>query len=104
MPLYCFIGFDHEPHSMPLRDKARAEHRSYVKAEADPVRFATAMYDADGNQRGTMYVLEMDSIEAARRWIDAEPFYRAGVYGRSEITEVRPSHMLLQPKSWFDRK
>lgn len=102
MPLFCFMGFDHPPHSMPLRDRVRTEHRSYVKSKADPVRFATAMYDDTGNQCGTIYVLEMETIEDARQWIADEPFHRAGVYARSEITEVRPSHVVLPRKTWFD--
>jgi hypothetical protein len=33
MPLYAFIGFDHPPHSMPLRDKLRVDHRNYVQSK-----------------------------------------------------------------------
>lgn len=87
MPLYLFIGQDHAPHSMGLRDAVRGEHRAYVLENDQTIRSAGAMLDPDGNQCGTVIVFEESEISQVWRWIEQEPFYRHGVYARAEVIE-----------------
>ena len=80
MPLYAVIGFDHSPHQMTLRDQVRPAHRAVVKQNDQMIRFATAMLDGEGNQRGSIYFFEADSADTVRAWLAQEPFCIAGVY------------------------
>jgi uncharacterized protein YciI len=91
MPFYAVVGFDHPPHSMPLRDRTRPAHRAFVLKNDQMIRFATAMLDADGNQKGSIYVFEADDISAVRAWTADEPFCRAGVYRDLQIVEIDPA-------------
>ena len=85
MALFVMIGTDHPPHSMPLRDSIRPEHRDYVLGNAGKIRLAGAFVDGQDNQCGTMLVFEADSAEEVWDWIRAEPFYKAGVYADMQV-------------------
>lgn len=87
MPLFLFIGHDHPPHAMALRDAVRAEHRAYVLDHDASIRLAGAMVDAQGNQCGTLIAFEATDVGEVRRWVEQEPFHRAGVYARTDIVE-----------------
>ena len=89
MPTFAFIGFDHPPHSMALRDKHRPEHRAYVKSNDQMLRFAGAFYDNDGNQCGTLIISEADDAEQVWNWFRSEPFFRNGVYKDTHVIEWR---------------
>jgi uncharacterized protein YciI len=87
MPIFLFIGHDHPPHSMALRDAVRAEHRAYVLDNDAAIRSAGAMLDAQGNQCGTVIAFEAADVGQVHQWVESEPFYRSGVYARTEIVE-----------------
>ena len=87
MPLFLFIGHDHSPHSMALRNAVRAEHRSYVLDNDASIRSAGAMLDIQGNQCGTLIVFEAPDTAQVWAWVEQEPFYRKGVYARAEVVE-----------------
>lgn len=87
MPVFLFIGHDHAPHSMALRDAVRAEHRAYVLDNDATIRSAGAMLDPQGNQCGTVIAFEAPDAAQVWRWVEQEPFYRTGVYARAEVVE-----------------
>lgn len=87
MPVFLFIGHDHPPHSMALRDAVRAEHRRYVLDNDVTIRSAGAMLDPQGNQCGTVIGFEAPDAAQVWRWVEQEPFYRNGVYARAEVIE-----------------
>jgi uncharacterized protein YciI len=97
MPLYAVIGLDHPPHSMALRDRWRAEHRSYFLGNDRPIKLAGAMYDSDENQCGTLAIFEADSIDEVWDWYRREPFYTNGVYKNIHIVEWRLALNALEP-------
>lgn len=101
MPLYAFIGFDPPPHSMPLRDKLRAAHRDYVQSHDLGAVLAGAMYDAEGNQCGTLKIFEANSAEEVWEWYRNEPFYNNGVYKECHVVEWRMAlNKLEQTGGW----
>jgi len=54
--------------------------------------FAFMLFDAPGTaaaMAGSLLVIEFADCDAALAWLDAEPFARAGVYGRSEVMAFR---------------
>ena len=87
MPLFAVIGFDHSPNSMDLREKFRAEHRAYSQGNDAMTRFAGAMYDAEGNQCGTLKIFEADNAQQVWDWYKKEPFFNNGVYKEFHVIE-----------------
>lgn len=97
MPLFAFIGFDHPPHSMALRDRLREAHRDYVKTQDLGAVLAGAMYDPDGNQCGTLKIFEAGSAAEVWAWYRNEPFYAQGVYEECHVVEWRMALNKLVP-------
>ncbi len=98
MPLFAVIGFDVPPHAKSLRETHRAAHRAYVLERDEPIQLAGAMYDGEGNQCGSLLVLEAPDAGSVRAWFEQEPFHRNGVYSQFVIVEWRPALNRLQPK------
>lgn len=85
---------------MQVRDQTRAVHRAFVKENDQLIRFATAMLDGEGNQRGSIYFFEADSAETVRAWLAQEPFCAAGVYADLQIAEIAPACNRLPQFEW----
>ena len=100
MTLYAVIGHDHPPHSMPLRDSVRPEHRAYVRTNDQAIVLASALNDAEGNQCGSLFLIEADSPEEIRAWFAKEPFYANGVYADFKIIECRVAVNRLDKNEW----
>ena len=100
MPLYAIIGFDHPPHSMKLREEFRPGHRAYVREHGQDVRMAGAFWDKDGNQCGSLFLVEGESAEAVREWFSKEAFCAAGVYKDIHVIECRVAFSQIEPKGW----
>ena len=100
MSIFLFIGHDHAPHSMVLRDSVRAEHRAYVLAHDAMIRFAGAMVDTQGNQCGTVIAFEADDAGQVQQWVAQEPFHRSGVYARTDVVEWQLALNRLNPMDW----
>jgi uncharacterized protein YciI len=100
MSVFLFIGHDHPPHSMALRDAVRPEHRAYVLDHDAMIRSAGAMVDAQGNQCGTVIAFEAPDAALVQRWVEQEPFYRSGVYARTEIVEWRLAMNRFDSMDW----
>jgi len=100
MPLYAVIGFDHPPHSMELRDMNRQEHRAYELANDQGTRLAGALYDANGNQCGTLKIVEADNAAEVWDWYGREPFFNHDVYQTLHVIEWRLALNRLQQMEW----
>lgn len=53
------------------------------------IHTAGALVNADGTQAGFMIVLETASVEAARSYLEADPFLTNGLYERVDLAEYR---------------
>lgn len=91
--LYVIFALD-APDSAVKRAAARPAHLERVKKMHEQGRIAMVgplpRLDApstDGGVAGSLIVAEFDSLEAARDWIEADPYSQAGVYAS---VEVRP--------------
>lgn len=91
--LYVIFGLD-APDSAPKRAANRPAHLERVKALHEQGRMAMVgpfpKVDAptmDAGACGSLIVAEFESLAAAREWIEADPFSKAGVYAS---VEVRP--------------
>lgn len=96
---YAIEGFD-GPDVLPKRLAARAQHLARLTALRDEGRLLLAgpcpAIDAEdpgpAGFSGSIVIAEFASLEAARRWADADPYVAAGVYAR---VEVRPFKRVL---------
>jgi uncharacterized protein len=100
MPFFMFIGHDHPPHAMALRDALRPEHRRYVLEHDTMIRLAGALLDRAGNQCGSVIVFDAGDAAEVRRWLAQEPFCCGGVYARTEVIEWGLALNRLERTEW----
>lgn len=86
---YSIFAYD-VPNSLPLRIQARPAHiaRLQVLSDAGKIVLAGPNPAIDSEEpgeagfTGSLIVAEFDSLEAAQKWADADPYIAAGVYDR----------------------
>ena len=94
--LYCIIGTDN-PDSLEQRLAARPAHLERLKALQEEGRLILAgpfpAIDAEdpgpAGFTGSLIVAEFESLDAARRWADADPYVAAGVYRQVSVQPFR---------------
>jgi len=85
--LYVIFSQDIE-NSLPVRIKARPAHVARLQALNDAGRlFVAGPHPAvdsdtasDAGFTGSTIIAEFDSLAAAKKWADADPYQLAGVY------------------------
>ena len=90
--LYAIIGED-APDSLAARLAARPAHAERLKtlqAEgrmvlAGPCPAIDSPDPGPAGFTGSLIVAEFASLEAARAWADADPFFAAGVYAKVNV-------------------
>jgi uncharacterized protein YciI len=96
---YAIVGTD-RPDSLAARGDARARHLERLKALqaegrlllAGPFPAIDAADPGPAGFSGSLIVAEFESLEAARRWAEADPYVAAGVY---ESVSVKPFRKVL---------
>lgn len=86
--------------SLPLRRQARDQHIERLRALRDEGRLVLAgpypAVDSDNPGEagfsGSLVVAEFESLKAARRWAEADPYKAAGAYDR---VDVKPFKQVL---------
>ncbi len=97
--LYSIFAYD-VPNSLPLRDKARAEHVARLKELSEGHRLILAgpnpaidsNIPGDAGFTGSLIVAHFKSLESAKEWAAADPYVKAGVY---KSIEVKPFKQVL---------
>jgi uncharacterized protein YciI len=90
--LYAILAED-RPGTLHARRAARPAHLERLKALVDEGRLVLAgphpAIDAPdpgpAGFSGSLIVAEFESLEAARRWAQADPYVQAGVYERVSV-------------------
>jgi uncharacterized protein YciI len=83
--LYALICTD-KPGSLPLRKANRPEHLAYLQSLGGTVLFAGPFTDADGaTMNGSLVVIDVASLEEARKISAGDPFAKAGVFASVDI-------------------
>jgi uncharacterized protein YciI len=77
-----------------VRDAHRARLRAPQPHPVTVVAGGATLAEGDGAMNGTLLVVEADSIDVVRRFVDTDPYALAGVYAR---VEVRPWQWGLGP-------
>lgn len=73
----------------PIRRAARPMHLKYMIDHRDRLVHGGSFQDDNGEWGGMLVVLEVLSIQAARDWLDREPFHVAGVFESVTVTAFR---------------
>lgn len=97
--LYAIVTQDVED-SLPLRAKARDAHRQRLKLLAEEGRLVLAgpfpAIDSPdpgpAGFTGSLIIAEFESLDAASRWANEDPFVEAGVY---KTVQVKPFKHVL---------
>ncbi len=74
-----FVFCEDKPDTAGLRQATRDAHIAYLKDAGARVRLGGPTLGKDGNYDGGIMVVEADSLDAARSFVAADPFVRAGV-------------------------
>lgn len=81
--LYAVIC-DDKPGGLELRKANRAAHLDYLKATG-VVAQAGPFLDAEGAMVGSLLILDVPDLEAARAWAAGDPYAAAGLFSNVAI-------------------
>jgi len=83
-----------------LRQEHVEPHRAYIRSHSEKLRLAGPCPAAEGEAReASLLVIEAESAAAVRAIMEADPYFRAGVW---ENVVVRPFRPLSG--SWLPKK
>ena len=87
--LFAFILID-KPDALDLRMSVRPAHKAYLTDVADKMAFAGPLTKDDGESMlGSLLVIDFKDRDEAHRWLQNEPFTKAGLYASSAIHAFR---------------
>ena len=78
------------PDSLHIRKANRQGHLAYLDALGDRVAFAGPTVAEDGEtMNGSVLVIDFRDRDAAEAWAAEDPYHKAGLFERVEITATR---------------
>ena len=87
--LYIIYQTD-KPGGEAIRATTRDEHFAYLDAHEDILVLGGAMLAEDGKTRtGSVLIVNVEDRAAAEAFSENEPFRKAGLFDRVEITRMR---------------
>jgi len=78
-----------KPASLALRMATRERHLAHVDASGMNILIAGPMLSEDDQPIGSLFLIEAESREAARRFVDSDPYVEAGLFERIDIRGFR---------------
>ncbi len=81
--LIALIARD-RPGALQTRLDNREAHLAYIE-ETGVVAQAGPFLDEQGRMCGSLVILDVDDMQAARRWADNDPYARAGLFESVEL-------------------
>ncbi|OAE52462.1 YciI family protein [Achromobacter mucicolens] len=90
---YIIETFD-KPNHQDMRQQHRAKHLEYLDANRQLLLACGAKLQDDGKDAGGgLYIVDVDTREAAQQFIDADPFAQADLFERVTITRWRKAYV-----------
>ncbi len=74
------------PGALQIRLDNRSAHLGHIQASA-VVEMAGPFLDEAGQMCGSLIILEVADLQAARQWAAADPYEKAGLFASVAITE-----------------
>ena len=90
MPLFMLACFD-KPDSLDLRMATREAHLAYARENLAQVKMAGALLDDAGAMAGSLFIMDVPDRAAVEAFNSADPYQKAGVFGRVDIRGFRAS-------------
>lgn len=87
MTHYAVISWD-APEAGALRAEHLAAHLAYAETVLDRIAVGGPMRDGDA-YFGSLIILKADNEVDARAVLEADPYFKAGVWARTEIRPFR---------------
>lgn len=75
-----------KPGALQIRLDTRAAHVAYLKG-SDAVTQAGALLDDDGQMCGSLVVLEVADMAAAKAWVAEDPYGKVGLFQKVELIQ-----------------
>ena len=72
-----------KPNALQTRMDNREAHLAYI-ADTGVVEMAGPVLDEDGQMCGSLIVLDVEDLAAAKAWADNDPYAKAGLF--SDVT------------------
>lgn len=82
--LYALMAWDKDG-ALDVRMTNRPDHLAYLESTG-VVRQAGPFLDAEGQPCGSLIVLEVDDIDAAKAWAENDPYATAGLFRDVKIS------------------
>ena len=75
-----------KPGALQIRVDNRPAHLAYIAATG-VVEMAGPFLDSEGRMTGSLIILSVDSLQAAKDWAANDPYAKAGLFGDVAIRE-----------------
>ncbi|HEV2532461.1 YciI family protein [Phenylobacterium sp.] len=86
MPLFVLTCLD-KPGALPVRMAAREDHLAWVKDQ--PLKLGGPFLDEAGDMAGSLMIVEVEDLAAAKAFNAADPYTQAGLWASVEIRPFR---------------
>jgi uncharacterized protein len=84
MALFVITCWD-KPGALEARVENRPDHVAYLKTKDAVIRVAGPQLDEAGHMCGSLFVIEVEDLEAAKAFSDGDPFLQRGIFGKVDI-------------------
>lgn len=71
--------------SAPARQRMLGAHLAYVEKHLDSILVAGPLKNRQGEMAGSAYIYDTEHEEAARRLLEQDPYYHAGIWASTEL-------------------
>jgi len=88
MPLFVLNCHD-KPNSLALRMATREAHLAYVAPQRDVLKLGGPHLDENGDMAGSLMIIDVADRAAAEAFSAGDPYTKAGLWARVEITPFR---------------
>lgn len=83
--LYAIVTRD-KPGAGAVRKEKLMQHLAHVEKVLDRIAVAGPLRDDAGNFVGSLLVVKAESVEDARAFLEQDPYFRADIWDRIEIS------------------
>lgn len=88
MPLFVLHCLD-KPNALDVRMGAREAHLAYVRERLGIVKLGGPMLDDNGEMAGSLLIVDVADKAAAEAFSAEDPYTRAGLFQRVDITAFK---------------
>lgn len=89
-----FIETWDKPNHQTVRQATRPVHLDFLEQHKQLLLACGAKLNDDGSDAGGgVYIIDVDTREAAQSFIDADPFTKAGLFAEVRITRWRKAYL-----------